>query len=192
MNKTYAGIGSRKTPWDICLEMRTTAVILALSDFTLRSGRAFRADQAFEMGCDDAGGKKEIFLPIAGFPRQWNEPEEVWRPRDLRKHVSVWSGPSQAAFEMARALLDPQHWHLCGNFGRLAHARNCHQILGWDLASPVDFVLAYSLLRDGKPTGGTATAIRIAEQRGIKVYNFAIQSDLEEWRSFQHENFVGR
>jgi predicted Rossmann fold nucleotide-binding protein DprA/Smf involved in DNA uptake len=47
---SYAGIGSRKTPWDICNTMVYLARALRRKGYTLRSGHAKGADQSFEMG----------------------------------------------------------------------------------------------------------------------------------------------
>lgn len=54
----YAGIGSRETPWGVCVQMEHIATQLKNMGYTLRSGGAQGADSAFERG---AGGKKEIF-----------------------------------------------------------------------------------------------------------------------------------
>jgi hypothetical protein len=58
MTLLYAGIGSRRTPPDVCLLMTKLAGELAVRDYVLRSGGAEGADKAFEAG---AGDKKEIF-----------------------------------------------------------------------------------------------------------------------------------
>ena len=61
MNKTYAGIGARKTPESVLEEMRGVGFCLGTLGWTLRSGGARGADEAFEQGCDEAKGFKEIF-----------------------------------------------------------------------------------------------------------------------------------
>ena len=50
--KTYAGIGSRKTPNSILEEMTTLAKLLSNMGYTLNSGGAVGADTAFEQGAD--------------------------------------------------------------------------------------------------------------------------------------------
>jgi len=57
--KFYAGIGSRRVPPDIVVEMAWIAQELRGRGYTLRSGGAVGADQAFEAGADE---DKEIFL----------------------------------------------------------------------------------------------------------------------------------
>ena len=60
-------------------------------------------------------------------------------------------------------------WDRCNEWARGMHSRNCHQILGYDLQSPVDAVICWT--PDGKIQGGTATAIRIALKYNIPVFN---------------------
>jgi len=47
--------------------------------------------------------------------------------------------------------------------------RNCMQILGFTGDIPTDFVVCWT--KDGKASGGTGQAIRIADDYQIPVYN---------------------
>ena len=47
------------------------------------------------------------------------------------------------------------------------HARNSHQILGWDLKTPCALVLCYT--ENGSGRGGTGQALRIAKDHGIPI-----------------------
>ena len=67
-------------------------------------------------------------------------------------------------------------WDRCNEWARGMHSRNCHQILGYDLQSPVDAVICWT--PDGAVVGGTATAIRIAMKYDIPVFNLGV-SDKE-------------
>lgn len=67
-------------------------------------------------------------------------------------------------------------WDICNEWARGMHSRNCHQILGYDLQSPVDAVICWT--PDGAVVGGTATAIRIAMKCDIPVFNLGV-SDKE-------------
>ena len=60
-------------------------------------------------------------------------------------------------------------WDKCNEWARGMHSRNCHQILGYDLQSPVDAVICWT--PDGKIQGGTATAVRVALKYNIPVFN---------------------
>ena len=67
-------------------------------------------------------------------------------------------------------------WDKCNEWARGMHSRNCHQILGYDLKSPVDAVICWT--PDGAVVGGTATVIRIAMKYDIPVFNLGV-SDKE-------------
>jgi hypothetical protein len=151
--KVYAGIGSRESPPMVLAVLELLAVRLARAGFVLRSGGAPGADTAFETGSDRAGGSKEIYLPWKGF--NGNRSERYVIPKE--------------AFALA------EEFH---PLGRGLHAkpavhklmaRNCQQMLGQNLDSPVAFVVCWT--SGGRLLGGTAQALRIAQERGIQVAN---------------------
>jgi len=150
MTQFYAGIGSRKTPEDICCHMAMAATQLAEHGFILRSGAAPGADAAFERGVFD-DSMKQIFLP---WPR-------------YNKHPSPYSDPLDEAHSIA------QHFHpawssLTQGVQKLM-ARNVHQILGPSLNEPVSFVICWT--PNGSGSGGTGQAIRIAQASHIPVFD---------------------
>lgn len=63
-------------------------------------------------------------------------------------------------------------WDKCNEWARGMHSRNCHQILGYDLKSPVDAVICWT--PNGAVVGGTSTAIRVAMKYGIPVFNLGV------------------
>ena len=144
--KFYAGIGSRETPAFIWGCMQARALILASQGYTLRSGAATGADFFFERGALEGHGSTEIYLP--------------WR--NYNKHPSTLL-PTPEAFLMAEQFHPA--WHQLSRGGRCLHARNSHIIMGADLKTPVEFVLFWT--RDGKASGGTGQALRIAQHYGI-------------------------
>ena len=144
----YAGIGSRKTPANILSLMTKAARRLDELGFVLRSGGALGADTAFELG---AVTHKEIYLP--------------WR--NFNKNPSPFYRPDALAFEYARR--HHPAWNRCSPAARKFHARNVHQVLGRDLASPANFVLCWT--PGGRVTGGTGQAMRIAEYFDVPVIN---------------------
>lgn len=146
----YAGIGSRQTPAPVLKEMTRVASALEHYGFTLRSGGADGADKAFEAGVRDPA-HKQIFLP---WPRFNNNP-------------SPYTGPKPEAWRMA-ADYHP-NWDACSNAAKKFHARNTHQILGWDLNDRVDFVLCWTPY--GEVRGGTGQALRIAQDFGAPIFN---------------------
>lgn len=55
--------------------------------------------------------------------------------------------------------------------------RNACQILGRDGNTPVEFVVCWT--KDGKASGGTGHALRIAKYYDIPIYNFYCEADIE-------------
>lgn len=153
----YAGIGSRKTPPEVLLQMEGVAALLGHRKYTLRSGGAEGADSSFERGA----GKypKQIFLPWKGFNGR--------------------TDPFYKISELAYQIAEKFHpaWHKLSDEAKALQARNSQQILGAGLDSPVDFVVCWT--PDGAETetstktGGTGQAIRIAVAMDIPVYNLA-------------------
>jgi hypothetical protein len=60
-------------------------------------------------------------------------------------------------------------WDRCNATSRRLLARNGMIILGEDLVSPVRFVLCWT--PDGRASGGTGQALRIAADRAIPIFN---------------------
>lgn len=143
--------------------MEILAFRLAEQGHTLRSGGAPGADQAFEKGCDAAGGKKAIFIPWNGFQN-----------RNARIEVGVLAGVEARALELA-AELHP-NWAACSDAARKLHARNCYQILGSGLDSPVSDVVCWTPNGSGK--GGTGQALRLARKLGIPIWDLENQDVL--------------
>lgn len=155
--KYYAGIGSRKTPNNI-LEMMTKIAEGLSRNYILRSGGADGADSAFEKGAED---KKISYIPWTGF----NGSKE--------KCIPVSSAAMKMASEFHPA------WLYLSYGVRKLHARNCYQVLGEDLSTPVDFVICWT--PGGKEIGGTAQAMRIAKANRIKIFNLAVEEDFNFW-----------
>lgn len=154
---TYAGVGSRSTPREVCQRMTEIAVFLERKGFVLRSGGATGADAAFEVGVTYPSNK-EIYLPWKGF--------------NLNR--SDLYGVSQEALDMA-AKFHPA-WDECGTGARELHARNCYQVLGRDLSTPCRFIVCWT--KGGKLVGGTSQALRLANFHSIPVFNLAREKDI--------------
>lgn len=137
--RCYAGIGARATPPDVLDYMREFAEHFEKKGWVLRSGGAEGADTAFESGIRDVKNK-DILLPNDTNP----EAEEIAR------------------------LIHPA-WERCSRYARQCHGRNVMQVLGRDLVTPVEFVVAWT--QNGELVGGTRTALVLAGQRDIPVFN---------------------
>lgn len=157
----YAGVGSRQTPTDILIEFYEIGKLFGSQNILLRSGGANGADAAFEKGCIEVNGPKEIFLPFKGF----------------NGNASLLYKVSKAALKLAESVHPA--WHNCDWKARNFHARNCYQILGANLDDPVNFVVCWTF--KGNTVGGTATAINLAKRYQIPVFNFAIPAQREAY-----------
>ena len=177
MNRKYAGIGSRTAPENILEIMAKIARELAIKGWTLRSGRAQGADQAFEYGCDTCRGQKEIFLPWPSFPGaghyDYTEPFSV--PNVLL------SGPTDLAIDLCRQTLGSERfWGMPQSWQKL-HARNVHQVLGAVVDDPVDCVICWAPpMGPTKVKGGTNTAWQVARNYKVKCYNLYHTRDRDE------------
>ena len=60
-------------------------------------------------------------------------------------------------------------WHKCSPGAKSLHTRNIPQVVGLELDRPADLVVAWTV--DGKATGGTGQAIRMAQDIGVPVAN---------------------
>jgi len=147
--RLYAGIGSRSTPAEELPILTKIAAFLEEAGYILRSGGAEGADKAFEAGISRPS-QKEIFRIKDCTP----EAEKI-----ARKVHPMWSA--------------------CNEHARKLHGRNAQIILGKNLDTPVEFVLAWTW--DGKERGGTRTGLVLAQNRGIPTFNLA---DPEERAKF--------
>lgn len=151
----YAGIGSTDTPKSIQKQMTGIATQLSEEGWTLRSGGAPGADQAFEKG---AGDNKQIFLP--------------WRL--FNQSDSPYFEPPQQAYDIA-AYYHPT-WHKLMYKIKRMMARNVQQVFGLELDQPCEVVLCWTPdgaeTRTTRETGGTGQAIRIAIDWDIPIINF--------------------
>jgi len=151
----YTGIGSRQTPATILEKMENFAYLLAKRGYVLRSGGADGADSAFERGCDKAGGPKDIYIPWKNFNnRGWGAEAGIIPDLDAAREIVMRTHPTPHRLTQGAMKL---------------HSRNPYQILGSGLSNLSAFVIAYT--EGGKLKGGTATAIRLAQEYGIPVYN---------------------
>jgi hypothetical protein len=148
--------------------MEAIAAKLGRRGWVLRSGASPGADQAFFRGARAAGAAVELYLPWPGF-------EECSWHGDGSAEVNVLDRPSARAYELA-ACVHPC-WDRLGASARHLLARDSHQVLGANLASPARFVVCWtadgSLDGSGAGADGTRQALRIAHRRGIPVFNLA-------------------
>jgi hypothetical protein len=89
------------------------------------------------------------------------------------KEVFLAWDATPEALEMA-ATVHPA-WDACSEYAQKLHARNCFQVLGVTLDSPVDFILCWTPdgaeSKTSRRTGGTGQAIRLANSLDIPIIN---------------------
>lgn len=175
----YTGIGSRETPKDILEYMELVAIRLSKLGYIMRSGGAQGADSAFEKGVPNPE-LREIYIPWGGFG--YDDDKKYHNPS--KGYYALQNlGFEEDAMKIA-GRLHPA-WGACSRGAKSLHSRNIHQILGQDLQTPADFVIAYAKEdRNGNAKGGTAMAISLADMRGIPVYNLYRDGDREKLEKF--------
>lgn len=154
----YTGIGSRNTPKEVMEQMTDIAIVLQSKGYTLRSGGADGADTAFEIG---AGDLMDIYIPWDGF----NGREGI----NYKSLDSSSSDILDKSVLLAKTVISEGHWNNMGFGAKKLHTRNVSQVLGDDLNTPSKFLICYT--DDGKVKGGTATAIKLAINHNIPVFN---------------------
>jgi hypothetical protein len=159
----YAGIGSRDTPEEITAWMTEIAQELHGAGYVLRSGHADGADLAFERGSQ---GENQIWLPWKGF--NYDSPQAQGLV-----HTGHFAIQDNWVADKLAAAYHP-NWSACSEAARKLHTRNVYQVLGPGLGvvqhdTMSKFVICWT--KDGKASGGTGQAIRIAEAFSIPVFN---------------------
>ena len=152
----YTGVGSRQTPKDILDVMRSISIKLESLNFILRSGGADGADYAFERAINK--GKKQIFYA---------------------KHCN----------SEAMKIAEKYHpaWHLLNPYVKKLHGRNAMQVLGQDLNTPSEVLICWTpdgciAHRDRTiETGGTGTAISIADAYNVPIQNLHCKETLDSY-----------
>jgi hypothetical protein len=164
----YTGIGSRKTPKEVLQQMTALAERFAKAGLILRSGKADGADWAFQVGAMNAGGRMTIYKPNDEFGDQLT----LDRTNDF-----VVDGQLRAKCIEIVSKIHPA-WDRCTENGRNLHARNVCQVIGHTISDdkivPVFSKLVVFYAKEdaqGKPMGGTATAVNIARKAGIPTVN---------------------
>jgi len=159
----YAGIGSRETPRHICDIMTRIAINLSKKEFILRSGHAAGADEAFERG---ALKKSEIYMPWKnfrlgkykndnGFEMLGTEVLSTEKELDIAwdKVCSICEIKNQSSYSKgAKNLIARDYFQIAGKNNHLSK-----------------FVVCWT--KDGKASGGTGYAIKIALHYKIPIYN---------------------
>ncbi|MFS1427079.1 macro domain-containing protein [Vibrio splendidus] len=175
---SFAGIGSRRISYLIAVKHAEFAFCMTLFGYMNNTGGADGMDTATEFGtklaydflaeqyglpAHDYGRVLNCFLPWSGFNGR-----------------TVGSGYIVPKLTDELTILASSHhpgWDYLKDPAKNMMRRNGCQVLGLDLQRRVNFVSCHTpdgAMTEAKTsgkTGGTGQAIRIADRRGIKVYN---------------------
>ncbi len=150
----FAGIGSRNCPKDVCETMSKISKFFFEREYILRSGGADGADKAFEKS-----------VP-------YDEYKQIFRPENTTPEAIEFASRFHPNWKAVLKIPGAKE----------LHGRNAQILLGKNLDSPVDFVVAWT--KDGKPSGGTALGLIIAEKHNIPIYNIFNEEDMTKLREF--------
>lgn len=119
--------------------------------------------------------------------------KDITRSSLPNKHLAMIRNPNliKETHKLCLEVMGKDHWNRCNEWARGMHSRNCHQIFGYDLKSPVDAVICWT--PNGNIQGGTATAIKLSMKANIPVFNLGRKDQdvvLEEIRQFLLEKQV--
>lgn len=178
----YSGVGSRRAPRSILEEMRDLADYVGSLGYILRTGGADGSDINFEVGALAGGYPVELWLP--------------WKNYKFREGVGFF--PEELHKSIARTV--HPIFDKLPNYMQYLHARNVGQVLGKDCNDPSKFLVCWT--PDGcegaatrsKATGGTGTAIVLAEQSGVPVFNIKNSDAIDRLMEFlsTHLNYPSR
>lgn len=181
-NKRVCIIGSRDTPEHVLKVTKAYANILAELGYGISSGGC-------PLGMDDAAfrgaykhktsdkSKNRIYISWDGMSNLWHNPEQ-----------GIYDAQRFDNYEVAKVMAQLARGSFEGlrRGGIAHHSRNPYQPMGDTLCDPVLFVLFYAKPdgKNGKVKGGTNTAVKIAIEHGVPVYNLFYQDVLDRVESF--------
>lgn len=177
----YTGVGSRKTPQHVLELMKAIARKLAREGYKLRTGDADGADKAFS----DTANEEVVF------GGNWLDPQDNSEFCPYDPHIYRAADCTPAAMEIS-SRFHPA-WNRCSDFAKKLHGRNAFQVLGPNLDEPSKFLICWtpdgctSHATRSIKTGGTGTAISIADAYGVAVHNLANQQTYDMWVNWLHE-----
>lgn len=164
--KIYAGIGARKIPYNITTLIRAIAPLLAKDNYTLSTGAAQGADQAFTEGALSKNGKVNLHLPWGSYEKEWRN--DIYGDITL---LPLQENDTQAYASVLK--LHPSGNMLKDSVMRL-HARN------YNIIKDAEFMICWS--PNGLEIGGTGQAIRIANDLKVPIWNLGNNLVYEAFR----------
>ena len=167
----YAGIGSRKLSKEELNVCYLMGVHFSMLGYTLRTGAAQGADQAFANGaldnCSKMGegqGGVVLCLPWPNYEKYWVD----WARNKGAEILVVSDGDAEAVESVYKYHPKP---HGLSRGPLALHARNYRIVKG------CNFVMAWPKPNKFGALGGTGQGIRVAEGLGTKVHNLNNQEE---------------
>lgn len=176
MSNYFTGVGSRNITKKEFNNIIWISNHLSSKGYTLRSGKARGADEAFQLGVEkfetDQAFNKEARI---GYAPEIYTPWNNFKTEGLS---SFWDIPlndiDKDLVDEAKSIASRIHpaWGRCSQAAKKLHTRNVFQVLGRNLNNPSKFLLACSDEdSNGDVKGGTRTAWMIAKENNVPVFN---------------------
>lgn len=172
----YTGVGSRKMVGELSYKARDVARALSDTCYTLITGDCPEGGDAVFWEYGDSHSRAR-FGPVGRYSYQ----------DDVK--VIVKETP---AYSLAYRIAEYTHpaWRWLPEWMRELHTRNVFQVLGSRAAEPTEFMVCWT--PDGaerssetsKKTGGTGTAIRIADAFGVPVFNLQREDTIQRLEEY--------
>ena len=166
MSKYYAGCGNGSSTQLVCEMLKRTAEVMAKNGYILRTGGTKAADESLEKGCDNAKGKKEVYLPFEGYN---DNPSKLYNLENYKEAENI-------------AKKYDYNWTLSSNKVKSVITQYSYILLGRDLNTPAECLIACS---NGR--GTCDRAINLAKNLGIPVYDVG---NLYDFPRDKKETFV--
>lgn len=169
VKKRVTVIGSRSTPEHINKLLVTYTNILVELGYAIASG-----------GCP-TGPDRSAFIGVYGHKSKDKSKHRIYiswdgmAGLDHNPEIGIYNAQLFENYGVAKAIasIARSGFHGLGKGGIAHHTRNAYQVLWDDLCSLTDFVVFYAepTGKHGRVKGGTATAVYIAVDHGIPIFN---------------------
>ena len=111
--------------------------------------------------------------------------DHSFRKKTKNKKVYTANDAKKKDFHIAERI--HPNWQACSEYAKKLHTRNLYQVKGDNLDEPSEFLLCWT--KEGKPIGGSRTAIVYAQENQIPVFNFGDHKQLEKFIKFLYDRY---
>jgi len=187
-------VGSRETPSDVLRLMRGIGQHFCDTNFRGRSGGAPGADSAFYQGASNSRKFKDIGFDVF-LPNSWSFNKEEFgflkpRPSEGIYDATTFTDTYESATQLAERARGS--FYGLGDVGIQLHIRNVFQVLGVNLRheefSKCVVFWAKPTGTKGRVEGGTNTAVQVAIQHDVPVYNLYLPNTRRHFEQLLEEH----